>query len=97
RLRARLAAGHYRADLAGAELFGEQDRGLLPFGRRRDDDRIDPTGALEPLQALGEQRPSAEAGERLRPVSAEPLAPTRGSENGPDHALSGRRDLRGRL
>src|SRR5207247_4566330 len=43
------------------------------------------------------QRPSAEAGERLRAVSAEPLAPTRGSENGPDHALSGRRDLRGRL
>src|SRR5205807_1961410 len=70
-------------DLPAAELLGEQDCRLFPPGRRCDDDRVDPLGRLEPLEALREQRPIAEADERLRPVCAEPLATACRGENGP--------------
>src|SRR5215210_2581028 len=84
-LGARGAAGDGGAHLGRRDLLGHEDRGLLPVGRCRDHDRVDPVRGVEPLEALGEQRPAAEARERLRPVGAEPLAATCRSEDGPDH------------
>ena len=62
--------GHLRRD----ELLGEKDRRLLPAGRGGDHDRVDPLGGVEPLEALGEERPSSETGERLRSVASQPRA-----------------------
>ena len=81
--RARLAARHAGRDLRGADLLREQDRRLLPTGRRDDDDRVDRVAIVEPPQRLGEQRQRTEPGERLRSVPAEPVAASRGDEHGP--------------
>src|SRR3954447_9736639 len=75
------------AHLAAAELLGEQDRGLLPSGRRRNDDRVDPVRRVEARQALREQRLVAQADERLGPICAEPFPATGRSEDGPDAHL----------
>ena len=88
RLGARLAAGDAGGDLAAAELLGEQDRRLLPAGGAAMTIASIQLGRLEPLEALGEQRQPAQLGERLRPVQAEPLAASRGGENGPDVRLT---------
>ena len=50
--RSRRSAGHGLDDLPTAELLGQQDHRLLPVGRRRDHDRVDPVRLLEPFQAL---------------------------------------------
>src|SRR5207248_9853382 len=71
------------ADLRGADLLGEQDRRLLPLGRRNDDDLVDPAALVEPAKRLREQGKLAEAGERLRPVLPEPFSPPCGDEGGP--------------
>ena len=77
-------------DLAAAELLGEQDRRLLPALGRDDHDRVDPVRGLEPLEALGEQRPAAERREGFGPVHAEPLAAACCDEDRPG-AHAGRR------
>ena len=61
RLGARRAARDDGAHLAGADLLGEQDRRLLPAGRSRDHDRVDPVGLVEPLHARGQERQLARA------------------------------------
>ena len=53
-------------------------------GRRGDDDRVDELAAIEAVEALGQQRPSAESGERLRTIDAEPLAGAGGRDQRPD-------------
>ena len=69
----RCAARDDRGDLRGDELLGEHDRGLLPVGGNGNDDGVDPGAAVEPLEALGQQHPTAERHEGLRPVGAESL------------------------
>ena len=84
------AAGDTGDDLRRRELFGEQDRRLLPARRRSDDDRVDELAAIEAVEALGKKRPSAESGERLRTIDAEPLAGAGGRDQRPDSpALAG--------
>src|SRR6185437_14544137 len=83
RVGARRAAGHAGGHLRRAQLLGEQDRRLLPAGRRHQHDRVDPLRSVEAAQRLGEQRKLAEPGKRLRLVVAEPLSPPGGDENGP--------------
>ena len=80
RLGSRRATGDARHDLRRRELLGEKDRRLLPAGRSGDDDCVDPGRAVEPVEALGEQRPPTENGERLRTIDAEPLAGARSEE-----------------
>jgi hypothetical protein len=76
-------------DLRRRQLLGEEDRGLLPARRRGDDDRIDELAAIEAVDALGQQRPSAENGERLRTIDAEPLAGAGGRDQRPDISAVG--------
>jgi hypothetical protein len=85
RLAPRRAPGHAGVHLSAPELLGEQDRRFLPVRWSRDHDRLDPVGCLEPLQALGQQRPVAEANERLWAVGAEPFPTTGRSEDGRYH------------
>ena len=47
-------------------------------------ERLDPVGGLQALEALGQERPAAEVGERLGPVAAEALAAARRDEHRPD-------------
>ena len=61
----------------------EEDGGLFPATGGRDDDRVDPWTAVEPVDALGEQRPSAERRERLRPIETEALAGAAGDDERP--------------
>ena len=89
RLRPRGASGDTRDDLRRRELLGEEDRGLLPARRRGDDDRVDELAAIEPVDALGEQRPPAERGERLRTIDPEPLAGAGGRDQRPDTPACG--------
>ncbi len=99
RLRARRASRDAGDDLRGRELLGEEDRRLLPARRRRDDDRVDELAPVEPVEALREQRPPAEGGERLRTVDPEPLARAGGGDErpgGPDLAEPPRAPLRAR-
>ncbi len=73
-------------DLARPDLLGEEDRRLLPLRGNNDDDRVDARTALEPVEALREERPAAERRERLGQVTAQPLAAPGGDEHGPDPA-----------
>ena len=78
------APGDAGDDLRRGELFGKQDRRLLPARRRGDDDRVDELAAIETADALGQQRAPAESGERLRTIDAEPLARAGGRDQRPD-------------
>src|SRR5205823_14177742 len=69
-----LAAGHGGRHLAAAELLGEEDRRLLPALGCDHDDGVDPVGAFEALQALGEEWPPVQRREGFGTVPAEPLA-----------------------
>jgi len=84
RVGARLAARDARTDLAAAELFGQQDRGLFPPGRRDEHDRVHPARFLETAQRLGEERILAELCKRLRLIEPEPLPAAGRHENCPD-------------
>src|SRR5262245_44572690 len=77
------SAGHGRVDLARAELLREQNRRLLPLFGDDDDDRIDPLGGLQALEALGQEHAPAETHERFRPVAAEPLTASGRDEDRP--------------
>src|SRR5581483_8656653 len=83
RLRPRGAACDDGGHLRGGELLGEQDGRLLPAPGRDHDDRVHPGRQLETLQALSEQRPPCERGERLRAIAAEPSTRARGDEDRP--------------
>ena len=86
-LGARRAARDDGADLAGADLLGEEDRRLLPAGRSRHHDRVDPVGLVEPLHARCEERQLAERDECLGPVRTEALAaPCRGEDRPGGHS-----------
>jgi hypothetical protein len=89
RLGSRRAAGDARDDLRRGELLGEKDRRLLPTGSSSDDDRVDPRRAVEAVEALGEERPPAEAGESLRAIDVEPRAGARSEEERPDISAYG--------
>jgi hypothetical protein len=84
RLGARRAAGHARDDLGRGELLGEQDRGLLPPRRSRDDDRVDQLAVLQPVDALREKRATAERGKRLRTIDPQPLTGAGCGDQGKD-------------
>src|SRR5205823_12883704 len=58
-------------------------------GRSDDHDRVDPVCPLEPLQALGQERPVTQLRERLRTIAAEPLASTCCNENCPNGHSAG--------
>jgi hypothetical protein len=79
--RAARDAGH---DLRRRELLRKEDRRLLPTGRRGYDDAVDPGRAVEPVEALGEERPSPEDGKCLRTIDAEPLTGTGSDDERPD-------------
>src|SRR5581483_7839376 len=81
----------------------EQDRRLLPAGRRDEHDRVDPAGFVETAQRLGEEWILTEPRECLRLLQPEPLPAAGRHENRPDShaaalragtspALRGRRD-----
>jgi hypothetical protein len=89
RVRSRGAAGHAGDDLRRGQLLREEDRGLLPTGRRSDDDRVDQRTALEPIDALGEEWAPTESGERLGSVDPEPLARAGGGDQRPDISAGG--------
>ena len=93
RLGSRGASGDAGDDLRRRELLGEQDRRLLPARRRGDDDRVDELAAIEAVEALGKQRPSAESGERLRTIDTEPLAGAGGGDQRPDSSRLRRKCL----
>jgi len=78
------ASGDTGDDLRRRELFGEQDRRLLPAGRRGDDDRVDELAAIEAVEALGKERTATESGERLRTIDTEPPAGAGGRDQRPD-------------
>ena len=80
----RLTSRYARVDLAASLLLREEDRRLLPAGRRHQDDPVHPRTALEPPQRLGEQWLVAELRERLGSVQAEPFPPPRSDEDDPD-------------
>ena len=52
--------------------------------RSDEHDGVDRIAVVEPRERLGEERPAAQPGERLRPVAAEPFTPTGGDQHGPD-------------
>jgi len=83
------ASGDTGDDLQRRELFGEQDRRLLPARRRGDDDRVDKLATIEAVEALGKKRPSAESGERLRTIDTEPLTGAGGRDQRPDTSACG--------
>ena len=72
-----------------AELLGEEDRGLLPVGRSRDDDRVDELTAIQAVEAFGQERAAAQCGERLRTIDSEPRAGTGGRDQCPDTSAFG--------
>ena len=72
RVGSRRAARYDRGDLGHDKLLGQQDRLLLPLGRRDHDDRIDPVRGVQSLEALCQQRPTTECGECLGAVGAKP-------------------------
>ena len=83
-LAARLTTCHRLGDLAGRDLLGDQDARLLPLGWRRDDDPLDPVGAVEPLERLCDERPVVQGRERLRAVQPETLTTARRRQDRPD-------------
>jgi len=83
------ASGDTGDDLRRRELFGEQDRRLLPPRRCGDDDRVDELATIEAVEALGKKRPPAESGERLRTIDPEPLAGAGGGDQRPDTPARG--------
>ena len=88
RLRSRLAARHAGGHLRGADLLGEQDRRLLPLGRRHEDNRVDPFALVEPPQRLREQGKLTEARRKpsVDPPRAAPLARRRREQPRPSTA-----------
>ena len=82
-LGARGPSGDTRDDLGRRKLLGEKDDRLLPAWRSGNDDRIDPGTAVEPVQALGEERPPCEDRERLGTVDTETLSSPGGYQQRP--------------
>src|SRR5206468_11339995 len=64
RLGACRPSGDAADDLARSQLLAQQDRRFLPTRRRSDHDRVDPRTVVEAIEALGEQRTTAEGGKR---------------------------------
>jgi hypothetical protein len=85
----RYAARDDGDDLGGDELLREQNRRLLPARRSCDDDRVDPVRAVEPREALREQRTAAERSERLRAISTQATACAGCDEERPDVRAGG--------
>jgi hypothetical protein len=84
RLPARRTSGDAGDDLGHRQLLAQENRGLLPPRRSGDDDRVDPRTAVEPVEALGQQRAPGESRERLRTVETEAFARPGGDEDSPD-------------
>jgi hypothetical protein len=82
--RPRLPSRHDRRHLAGPELLRQNDARLLPTGRSRDNDPIDPVRVFESPERLGNQWQIPESRERLRSIFAQPFSPPCGSEYGPN-------------
>jgi hypothetical protein len=76
-------------DLRGGQLFGEEDRRFLPARWRGDDDRVDQLAAVETVEALGQERTTAEGGECLRTIDPEPLAEAGGGDQRPGISAEG--------
>jgi len=75
---------HTRHDLRRRKFLRQEDRRLFPARYGGDDNRVDPRRPVEPVEALGEQRPATKDGKRLGAIDSEPFAGARGDEQCPD-------------